>query len=78
MRILYNGMLNMILIKPNETNNAKPIDTTIRISGEDSVPCVTRLTCCEKTSKPGSAIEITKPKINPATITIINLFVLAI
>lgn len=62
-------------MNPNPIIMAKPIETLINILIDDISPWVTRSTWFEKTSKPGSAIDIKKPKMNPATKTITNLLV---
>jgi hypothetical protein len=56
---------------------AKPIDTTTRMLILDIPPNVTKETCLASTRRPGSAIEMKKPRINPETATIHNLLVLA-
>lgn len=53
------------------------MDTTINILLLEILPLVTKFTWLAKTINPGSAIEIKKPKINPATRTTHILFVFA-
>lgn len=63
-------------MKPKDTIIASPMDTTIRILVLDIPPKVTEETCLASTRRPGSAIEIKKPKIKPETVSIHNLLVL--
>lgn len=51
---------------------ANPIDTTSKILTLLSEPLLTKDTWFANTSKPGSAIDIKKPKISPAMMSIHN------
>ncbi|XBX74107.1 hypothetical protein PRVXT_002131 [Proteinivorax tanatarense] len=62
---MYNGILNIILIKPKETITAKPNETTINIVKLVISPVVTVSIWFAKTKRLGSAIDIRKPRIRP-------------
>jgi hypothetical protein len=74
--ILYRGILKTILIKPNETNTAKPTDTTMTILLLDIPSNVTKATWLARTSNPGSAIDTKKPRSKPETAIIQSLLFL--
>ena len=69
-KILYNGMLNTIRIKPRASKIAIPIETTIRIIDYDISPEVTNSTCPAKICRSGSATDTKNPRSNPANATI--------
>ena len=69
---LKSGKLNTILLNPTASIVAIPMDTTSTILHFEIIPAETESIWFARMCKSGSAIEIKKPSIIPAKITIHN------